>query len=351
MEQLLPPPGAQIIDADGMILSPGFIDVQLNGAFGHGFTADPASIWPAAALLPRYGVTAFLPTLVTSPLETVAAAQAVLTPGPPTEFSGATPLGLHVESSFLNPMKKGAHNQAYLRYPDLAAVADWSPKEGVRLVTMAPELPGALEVISVLMERGVVVSAGHSNATFAEAQAGIEAGIRYGTHLFNAMPGLHHREPGLIGALLADSRVTLGLIPDGIHVHPAVVNLAWQALGSARLNLVTDATASLGMPAGRYRFGPQEVFVDEASARLADGTLAGSILSLDAALRNLMSFAGCSLEEALPTITSTPAELLGLSDQKGRLEPGLSADLVLLTRDLKVAMTIVDGKAVYTHER
>jgi N-acetylglucosamine-6-phosphate deacetylase len=216
---------------------------------------------------------------------------------------------------------------------------------------MAPELPGALDVTQTLVERGVVVSAGHSNATFAEAQAGIEAGIRYGTHLFNAMPGLHHREPGLIGALLSDSRVTVGLIPDGIHVHPAVVKLAWQALRSERLNLVTDATASLGMPPGRYRIGPQEVFVDETSARLADGTLAGSILSLDAALQNLMSFAGCSLEEALPTITSTPAELLGLSDQRGRLGPGLAADLVLLTADLDVAMTIVNGKVVYAQGR
>jgi N-acetylglucosamine-6-phosphate deacetylase len=229
-------------------------------------------------------------------------------------------------------------------------VADWSPDEGVWLVTLAPELPGALEATAALVGRGVVVSAGHSNATFAEAQAGIEAGARYGTHLFNAMPGLHHRQPGLIGALLTDSRVTLGLIPDGIHVHPAVVTLVWHLLGSRRLNLVTDAMAALGMPPGAFPIGDQEVLVDETSARLADGTLAGSILSLDAALRNLMSFAGCSLEEALPTITSTPAELLGLSNQRGRLEPGLAADLVLLTHDLKVAMTIANGKVVYARE-
>jgi N-acetylglucosamine-6-phosphate deacetylase len=165
------------------------------------------------------------------------------------------------------------------------------------------------------------------------------------------MPGLHHRQPGLIGALLTDSRVTLGLIPDGIHVHTALVALVWHLLGSRRLNLVTDAMAALGMPPGAFSIGDQEVLVDETSARLADGTLAGSILSLDAALRNLMSFAGCSLEEALPTITSTPAELLGLSDQRGRLGSGLAADLVLLTPDLDVAMTIVNGVVVYTQGR
>ncbi|MBN1138582.1 MAG: N-acetylglucosamine-6-phosphate deacetylase [Anaerolineae bacterium] len=341
------PPGAATVDATGLILAPGFIDLQINGAFGHDFTADPASIWPVAARLPRYGVTAFLPTVITSPLETIAEAQAVVGCRSASIPPGARPLGLHVEGPFLNPDKKGAHNPAYLRDPDVDAADGWSPEKGVRMVTLAPELPGALDLVASLAERGVLVSAGHSAATLAQAQAGLAAGVRYGTHLFNAMPPLHHREPGLVGALLTDDRATTGLIADGIHSHPSMVALAWQALGSARLNLVTDAMAALGMPPGRHILADFEVWVDSTSARLADGTLAGSILSLDRALRNLLAYTGCTLKEALPAITTTPARLLGLAGTRGRIAPGYAADLVLLTPDLQVAATLVDGAEVY----
>jgi N-acetylglucosamine-6-phosphate deacetylase len=217
----------------------------------------------------------------------------------------------------------------------------------VRLVTLAPELPGALDVIRVLAERGVLVSAGHSLATYEEAEAGFAAGIRYGTHLFNAMPALQHREPGLPGALLTDPRITAGMIADGIHTHPAIVRLAWQVLGSARLNLVTDAMAALGMPPGRHLLGDFAVDVDATSARLADGTLAGSVLAQDQALRNLIAFTGCSLAEALPALTTTPARALGLSAERGRIAPGQVADLVLLSPDLEVETTIAEGKIVY----
>jgi N-acetylglucosamine-6-phosphate deacetylase len=196
----------------------------------------------------------------------------------------------------------------------------------------------------------VVVSAAHSDSTYAEAQAGFDAGICYGTHLFNAMPPLHHREPGLIGALLTDSRPTVGLIADGIHTHPSIVDLAWHILGNTRLNLVTDAMAALGMPPGQHLLGDFDVVVDETSARLADGTLAGSILSLDAALRNLIAFSWCSLAEALPTLTTTPAGLLGLSGQRGRLAAGHLADLVLLSPELDVVVTIVEGRIAYRRE-
>jgi N-acetylglucosamine-6-phosphate deacetylase len=298
-----------------------------------------------AAQLPRYGVTAFLPTIITSPLERVIQSQDIIQQ-PPGDFTGATPLGLHVEGPFLNPEKKGAHNPAYLRAPDLKAIDGWSPETGVRLVTLAPELPGALDLVTALTRRGVLVSAGHSTATYARAQAGFDAGIRYGTHLFNAMPPLHHREPGLTGALLTDPRPTVGFIADGIHTHRSVVSLAWQSLGQ-RLNLVTDAMAALGISPGRHLLGDFDVFVDETSARLANGTLAGSILSLDQALRNLVAWAACSLPEALATVTTTPAEALGLGNQRGRIAPGYRADLVLLTRDLRVLMTFVAGKQVY----
>ncbi|MCB0229532.1 MAG: N-acetylglucosamine-6-phosphate deacetylase, partial [Anaerolineae bacterium] len=178
------PPGAQVLDADGLLLTPGFIDMQFNGGFGHDFTADPTTIWQVAAGLPRWGVTALLPTVITSPLERIALAQQVVQ-REPAGFRGATPLGLHVEGPFLNPQKKGAHNPAYLQLPALEAVAGWSPQTGVRLVTLAPELPGALPVIAALATRGVLVSAGHSTATFEEATMAFDAGARYGTHLFN----------------------------------------------------------------------------------------------------------------------------------------------------------------------
>ena len=263
-----------------MVVVPGFIDLQVNGAFGKDFTADPTAIWDVAREYARYGVTSFLPTIITSPLDNIAAAQAVVC-RPPAGFRGCEPLGLHVEGPFLNPARKGAHNPDFLRPPTLDAVANWAPQTGVRLVTLAPELPGALEVIRSLAARGVVVSAGHSMATYAEALAGFDAGIRYGTHLFNAMPPLAHREPGLPGALLTDERVAAGFIPDGIHTHPAIIRLAWKQLGPERFSMVTDCMAALGMGPGRHMLGDFEVIVDETSARLADGTLAGSILSLD----------------------------------------------------------------------
>ena len=341
------PDAAQVIDAAGLVLAPGFIDLQINGAFGDDFTSAPTSIWRAAERLPRYGVTSFLPTIISSPLSQIAAGQQVVIAGQPAGFRGARPLGLHVEGPFLNPRKKGAHHPNHLRQPDLNAVADWSPAAGVRLVTLAPELPGALDVIAALSARGVLVSLGHSMATYDQAAAGFDAGARGGTHLFNAMPALGHRDPGLVGALLTDERLTVGFIADGIHTHPAVIKLVWQALGSGRLALVTDAMAALGMPPGRYRLGDDEVMVDAVSCRLADGALAGSILSPDQALRNLIAAAGCTLAEALPMVTTTPARAIGLGHARGRIAEGCIADMVLLTPDLHVRTTIVEGDVVY----
>ena len=340
------PPG-QRIEADGLLLIPGLVDLQINGAFGMDFTAEPATIFPVAQRLPRYGVTRFLPTIVTSPLERIARAQAVLQSGPPEGFRGAIPIGLHVEGPFLNPGRKGAHRQEYLLPPSLEAYAKLSPESGVRLVTLAPELPGALEVITELSRRGIVVSAGHSLASLDQAREGFRAGIRYATHLFNAMSPLQQVDPGLPGAVLAEPGLCFGLIPDGIHVHPTLVDLVWRLSGAGRMTLVSDAIAALGMPPGRYWLGDLEVIVDETSARLPDGVLAGSILSHPAALRNLMAFTGCSLAEALTCLTTTPAKLLGMAGEIGQVAAGFRANLVLMKPDLEIVCTFVDGEIVF----
>jgi N-acetylglucosamine-6-phosphate deacetylase len=289
------------------------IDLQVNGAGGHDLTESPERLWDVADALARFGATAFLPTLVSPSWSVVDRARAALAGGPPPGFDGATPLGWHVEGPFLNPARAGAHDPGSLVAPSIGPVADWSPATGVRMVTLAPELPGALAVVEALVGNGVVVSAGHSAATWDQARAGFDAGVRGVTHLFNAMAPLDHREPGIAGAALADERVTVWLIPDGLHVHPGLVGLVRRTVGADRLAVVTDAIAALGMPPGRHSLAGRLVDCDETSARLPDGTLAGSVIGLDAAVRNLAAFAGCSPDEARLAATVVPARLLGLS--------------------------------------
>jgi N-acetylglucosamine-6-phosphate deacetylase len=297
------------------------LDLQVNGAGGFDLTEEPESIWRVGAVLPRFGVTAFLPTLVSPSWDTVARAQDALAAGPPEGYAGADPLGWHVEGPFIAPSRSGAHDPARLQLPDVAAVRDWSPRSGIRIVTLAPELPGALEVVGALVANGVVVSAGHSAATYDQAVAGFDAGIRYVTHLFNAMAPLDHREPGLSGAALADDRVTIGLIVDGLHVHPAVVRLVRRAVGAERLAVVSDAIAALGMPPGAYRLAGRDVIVDESSARLPDGVLAGCVVGLDEAIRNLADYADLDLDDAAHAATDVPERLLGLARQAAISRP------------------------------
>ena len=341
------PDPPSVVEGAGLLAAPGFIELQVNGGFGHDFTADPASIWTVGAALPRQGVTAFLPTIVTSPRETVEAARAAVLAGPPAGYLGAVPLGLHVEGPFISPERAGAHDPRLIRDPDPAFAAEWRPDGGVRIVTLAPERPGALEMIQELVGRGVVVSIGHTAATAGQARAAFDAGATAVTHLFNAMPGLDHRQPGPVGAALADPRVTVGLIADGLHVDPLVVGLAWRLAGPGRVSAVTDAIAALGRPPGRYPLGAVEVVVDASSARLADGRLAGSLLTLDRAIRNLRAFTGASIADAVGAVTTTPARLLGLAATHGQLRPGVAADVVLLTRDLEVVATFVGGQPVH----
>lgn len=335
-------PGADL-SFDGTLI-PGFIDLQVNGAYGHDFTADASTIPAVAARLPETGVTSFLPTIVTSEFSAYPArldeVRAAMQPG-----VGAQVLGAHLEGPYLNPLRKGAHPPQHLRPITVEEVLRWADPAVVRIVTLAPELDGALDAIRGLRAAGMVVSSGHSNATFEQALAGFQAGSNWGTHLYNAMSPLQHREPGLMGALLVSS-TPCGLIVDGIHSHPGMVALAWKAKGASGITLVTDCMAAMGMPRGQYGLGDHTVIVDETSARLADGTLAGSILSMDSAVRNMLAYSGCSLADAVSMATSTPARLLGL-ERKGSLAPGCDADLVLLSPKNEVMLTLIGGQVVY----
>ncbi|MEJ5224354.1 MAG: N-acetylglucosamine-6-phosphate deacetylase [Anaerolineales bacterium] len=337
---------ASTLDLHGCIASPGWVDLQFNGAFGLDFTDNPDALWEVAARLTRYGVTAFLPTIITAPLEVYEYAIEVLRKGPPPGWQGALPLGWHFEGPFLNPGKKGAHNPRYLLPPTPEAIRTWTAANGVRLVTLAPELPGAHALIRQLCAQGVTVSAGHSLATYDEARAAFDAGITSLTHLYNAMPPLAHRDPGLAGAVLTDARITAGLIADGVHCHPSMAALAWRMKGSHGIALVTDAMAALGMPPGTYRLGDFDVTVDETTARLPDGTLAGSILALDQALRNMMAFTGGGVLDFLPALSTTPAALIAWPDY-GQIRPGSPANLTVVDRQGAVQAVIIAGRLLY----
>ena len=288
------------------------VDLQVNGAAGHDLTSDPDRLWDVASALPGHGVVAFLPTIITSAPGVASRALEVLAAGPPVGWSGAAPLGLHLEGPMLAPGRKGAHPEEWLRLPAADVVDGWSREAGVAMVTIAPELPGALDVIATLVDRGVVVSIGHTEATAAEVAAAVEAGATCVTHLGNAMPAMRPREPGPVGAALGDASLVAGLIVDGHHLDPAFVRTAWRALGPDRFLSVSDTTAALGIPDGPARLGHREVVVAGGTVRLLDGTLAGSAASLTECVQLLVEQTGCSTADAVATATTTPLRLLGI---------------------------------------
>jgi N-acetylglucosamine-6-phosphate deacetylase len=336
--------------APEQVIAPGFIDLQLNGGYGHDFTASPETVYHVAAHVLPTGVTAYLPTIITAPLESYRRALDALSPLGLFSRSGtqARILGFHFEGPYLSPQRKGAHNPAYLR-PRADPLGDGIAGGGLRLMTLAPELANGMQAIRDLCTRGVVVSIGHSAATYEQAVEALDAGATWGTHLFNAMLPLHHRAPGAIGALLADERATVGLIADGVHLHTSMFGWLIRAKGAERITLVTDAIAALGQGPGEYQLGDRRVLVSGTSARLDDGTLAGSILTMDQAVRNLVSWGACSLADALTMASATAAKLLGL-EKLGRLAPGCAADIVVLDDTLHVRQTLVNGQVAFNAE-
>jgi N-acetylglucosamine-6-phosphate deacetylase len=341
-----PSPADSAIDVSGCYLLPGFIDLQLNGAYGHDFTSHPASIWEVGARLPQQGVTAFLPTIITGPVEGFDRSLEAYAIGPPAGYIGAIPLGLHFEGPFLSSKRSGTHPRHRLMAPSLELVEAWTSRRGLAMMTLAVELEGSEAVVRHLRREGVVASIGHSDATFDQAVAGFGWGVTMGTHLFNAMPALTSRTPGAAGALLTHPQAAAGIIVDGVHVDPAMVDLAWRAKGGGGIALVTDAIAAIGLGDGRYSIGEVGVTVEGGSARNDEGGLAGSVLTMYSAVRNLISFTGCGLHDAAAAASSTPARILG-DRSRGSIEPGSRADLVVLDADLAVVLCIVAGEVAY----
>ena len=348
-----PPPGKPDLQLHDGVLVPGFVDLQVNGYFGVELAAADLAGWlTVAGRLAETGTTAFMPTFITSPLDDMAGAlcraaefHAKLADG----SQGARVLGVHAEGPFISPQRPGAHNQEWIVNPDPVAIETLltAGAHNLRMVTLAPERDGALAAIKQLTAAGVLVSIGHSDATAQQVSAGARCGATMVTHLFNAQRPMHHREPGVVGQALADSRLTSSLIADLHHVSGQVAALAFAA-APGRICLITDAAACAGMPPGRYVLGGEPIELAEGDGTppvRSDGTIAGSALRMDSAVANMVA-TGIGLAEAVAAGTRIPADLIGRSDL-GRIAPGAVADLTWLSDDLRTIATWVGGQQVF----
>jgi N-acetylglucosamine-6-phosphate deacetylase len=342
------PAGARVLDFPGATLGPSFFDVHIHGAAGHDvMEATSQALHTMGTFLASRGTSAYLATTVTAPLDaTLRALDGLANEIAKLQEPGrARPLGIHLEGPFLSHQKRGVQPAEHLLAPSIATfdrLID-AAHGHVRLMTIAPELPGAIELTAHATSRGVRVAVGHSNATAAETRAAIAAGAVSATHTFNAMRPLDHREPGILGTVLTDDYLFSELICDGIHTDPEIVRLWWKAKGPERSILVTDAMAAAGMPEGEYQLGgfPVEVKDGRATAR---GVLAGSVLTLDRALGNFIKFTGASVEQALRLLSSNPAVMAGLAHRAGSLAPGKSANLIAVDATGKLVSSIIGGR-------
>lgn len=341
------PAGARILDYPGAILGPSFFDVHFHGAAGHDvMEATPQALDTIGTFLASRGTSAYLATTVTAALDVTLrsleglANEIAKLPQP----GRARPLGIHLEGPFLSHAKRGVQPAEHLLAPDIATfdrLID-AAHGHVRLMTLAPELPGAVELTAHATSRGVRVSLGHSNATAAETQAAISVGAISATHTFNAMRPLDHREPGILGTVLTNDNLYAELICDGIHTEPEIVRLWWRSKGPQRAILITDAMSAAGMPDGEYQLGGFNVHVQDGRAT-ARNVLAGSVLTLDRALFNFIKFTGASIEQALCLLSSNPAAMTGLAHRAGTLAPGKSANMTAIDSTGKLVASIIGG--------
>ncbi len=339
----------RVLDARGRTAAPGLIDVHIQGAGGADvLDATPEALQTISRTCARFGVTGFLATTIYRPGQENRHLK-VVADSVGCDLGGAHLLGAHLEGPFISSERRGMIQPDCLGQPSDAVLDEIYALLGdsLKMMTLAPELPGNTEVIRTLKQRGVIASFGHSKATYDEAARGFDAGISHVTHLFNAMPSLHHRDPGPLGAIFERSDVTCQVIADGVHIHPSVLRLAYHALGASRFVTITDGIQAMGLPDGRYVYNNVEYEAREGAARYKDGTLIGTAVGLSQLLARLIRFTHCSMVAAIETVTVNPAGILGLEEAKGRIAPGYDADLVLLDRDLSVRATIVGGQVVY----
>ena len=343
------PSGGRQLDFPGMVLAPGFIDIHIHGGAGHDvMERDDSAIVDIERHMFRHGVTSYLPTTVTAPLKRTLIALEHLGDRISNRASSsdrAFPLGIHLEGPFISHAKRGVHPTEHLLKPSINVFDRfWQAASGtIRMMTIAPELPGAEETVRYASGLGVHLSVGHSDASYEQTVAAIVAGASHATHTFNAMRALGHRDPGILGAVLTDARVSADIIADGLHLAPSIVKLVLEAKGPDRAILITDAISATGMPDGKYLLG--EIEVEVRGARCDhQGKLAGSVLTLDHAVRNVMTFAEWSLQQTLQLVTLNPARILGISEQRGTIAAGRIADLVVLTPGGEVVKTIAAGQ-------
>lgn len=328
-------------------LIPGLIDLHIHGAHGKDvMDASSDSLAGISEALVREGVTGYLATTMTADdavLEAVLSSIKAYGAGK----VGAAVLGVNLEGPFISKM--GVHPKEKAKKPDPKKILEWQVQSGnvIRLMTFAPELPGADDLITAMNKAGIVPSIGHTNATYDEACRAIKDGCLHATHLYNAMSGLHHREPGTVGAILLGEHVSAELIVDGLHIAPAIIELTYRIKGKDKLVLVTDAMCAKLIGDGEFKLGEVKVIVKEGKATLPDGTLAGSTLTMLQAIKNMMHFSGCSLEEAIFMATYNPARTIGMLQNKGTIEVGKDADLVVLDPTLEVSMTMREGGVAY----
>ena len=350
------PHGVRVVDFGDAVLAPGFVDIHIHGGAGHDvMEADADGLSAVEQLLFKHGVTSYFPTTVTAPLDKTWSAldrlaNAIESASRCDESRKvrARPLGIHLEGPFISHARRGVHPPQNLLLPTLPAFDRfWQAARGhVRVMTIAPELEGAGEVIAEAARREVCVSLGHSNSDLNSARAAVAAGARHATHTFNAMRPLDHRDPGILAEVLTDSRLSADIIADGIHLDPTMVELFLKAKGVDGAVLITDAISATGMPDGRYRLGTFEVEVRNGRC-LADGKLAGSVLTMDRAVRNVMHFAHWDLQQAIRLATLNPARVAGFTD-RGKLEAGAVADFVVLSPSGEVRNTVIGGEVSET---
>ena len=340
---------AQTIDAEGLIVAPGYVDVHVHGSAGHdAMDGTTEAIEGMAKFFASRGVSSFCPTTLTMGAEAIMTSVRVIHQCQQRGVEGAEPLGVHLEGPYIDAGKKGAQPEEHVRTASVGDYKDFFSLGNIRLITLAPEIEANQELIAFARSRGAAVVVGHSSATYEELAEAVKLGVNHATHTFNQMQGLHHRKPGTVGAVLLLDEIYAEFIADGVHLHPAICNLIVKLKTPAKALLITDAISGAGMPDGEYELGGQKVVVSEGAVRLADGTLAGSCLTMDHAVRNIVEFTGRPLCECLQMATLTPARSIGVAHRKGSLEPGKDADVVILTPDLEVVSTMVRGAVVYS---